>query len=336
MSLHLTQDLERNNDTADAISLLTPGIGGDELPGGNRISFNLNLLQQINKNKDKQTNTHPIGAATEPLTSEPIDTTSTGTTLTSTNTITNVHSLLTTVNSYLAVCNYCNGKQELQISAACTFATSLIVRCAACEKATHKLQQNIRRLEDKRHGYANNRANKRQLETIRGQIRRRKVKLTEIQDEVRQKVVKPLKINATLTCLSNGSTNSMMGDYEVNLRAILGAFMVGTGSSDIAKVVTTMGIGGGASFQRQFHRMGRFVHDRILRRCRTIISDSLRNEIKLTYDEILGEKMDEDELKELGKELNNGNLPTINSRIPVCPLAVSYDMGWNKRVGGRV
>ena len=82
--------------------------------------------------------------------------------------------------------------------------------------------------------------------------------------------------------------------------------------------------------------MGRFVHDRILRRCRTIISDSLRNEIKLTYDEILSETLDDDELKNLGTELIKGNLPTINSRIPLCPLAVSYDMGWNKRAGGRV
>ena len=58
--------------------------------------------------------------------------------------------------------------------------------------------------------------------------------------------------------------------------------------------------------------------------------------MKLTYEEILRETLDEDKLKKLGTDLTNGNLPTINSRIPVCPLAVSYDMGWNKRVGGRV
>ena len=65
-------------------------------------------------------------------------------------------------------------------------------------------------------------------------------------------MLKPLKIDATLTSLSRGSSKSFMVDYEINLRAILGAFMVGTGSSDVAKVITTMGIGGGASFERQF------------------------------------------------------------------------------------
>ena len=79
--------------------------------------------------------------------------------------------------------------------------------------------------------------------------------------------------------------------------------MVGTGSSDVAKVITTMGIGGGASFERQFYRMGRFVHERILRRCRTIIADSLRQEIKLTYDEILSNKLDDNELENLGNEI---------------------------------
>ena len=103
--------------------------------------------------------------------------------------------------------------------------------------------------------------------------------------------------------------------------------MVSTGSSDVAKVITTMRIGGGASFERQFYRMGCYVHERILRRYRTIIAESLREEIKLTYDEILSNKLDDNELENLGNETKNGNLPTINSIIAPCPLAVSYDMG---------
>ena len=44
----------------------------------------------------------------------------------------------------------------------------------------------------------------------------------------------------------------MMIDYEINLRAVLEAFMVGTESSDIGKAFTTMDIGGEASFKKSF------------------------------------------------------------------------------------
>ena len=39
----LTQDLERNNDITQVISLLTSDIGGDEFPSDSCISFNLCL-----------------------------------------------------------------------------------------------------------------------------------------------------------------------------------------------------------------------------------------------------------------------------------------------------
>ena len=71
-----------------------------------------------------------------------------------------------------------------------------------------------------------------------------------------------------------------MIDYEINLRTILGAFMVGTGLSDIGKVLIIMGIGGGASFERRYYRMGQYVHERILRRRRNIIKESLNEEIR--------------------------------------------------------
>ena len=90
--------------------------------------------------------------------------------------------------------------------------------------------------------------------------------------------MEPLKVEARLDRLVRSPSKSYMIDYEINLRAILRAFMVGTGSSGIAKVITTMAIGGGASFKRQFYRMGQYVHERILGRCRTIIADSLNEE----------------------------------------------------------
>ena len=137
----------------------------------------------------------------------------------------------------------------------------------------------------------------------------------------------PLEVEARLDRLVRSPSKSYMIDYVINLLGILGALMVGTGSLDIAKVITTMGIGSGASFERQFYRMCQYVHERILGRCRTIITDSLNEDILLTYDDLLKDKLDKNKIKTLKSNIRNGNLPSINSEIPACPLAVSYDMG---------
>ena len=68
----LTQDLERNDDTTKVISLLTSGIGGDELHGDSRISLNSSLSDTRNKNKARITrHTQTIPSLPRPTT-EPI------------------------------------------------------------------------------------------------------------------------------------------------------------------------------------------------------------------------------------------------------------------------
>ena len=40
---------------------------------------------------------------------------------------------------------------------------------------------------------------------------------------------------------------------EINVRCVLGAFMMGTGAGDVGKFMSMIGVGGGVAFERQFY-----------------------------------------------------------------------------------
>ena len=96
-------------------------------------------------------------------------------------------------------------------------------------------------------------------------------------------------------------------ELRLNLRAILGAFMIGTGGSDIGKLLTMMGVSDGSSFERSFNRSANFVHQKILKRCREIVESALREEINLTIEDLYEDKIDEEELSKKVEKLRMGN-----------------------------
>ena len=77
-----------------------------------------------------------------------------------------------------------------------------------------------------------------------------------------------------------------MHEWALNLKCILGGYMIGAGAGagagDTSKLISMMCISGGRSFDRQFYRSGKFVHQKRLRRCRKIVYDWLLDEISLT------------------------------------------------------
>ena len=112
--------------------------------------------------------------------------------------------------------------------------------------------------------------------------------------------------------------------------------MIGTGGSDVGKLMTMMGVTGGRSFKRSFYRSATFVQKKILKRCRVIVNTALREEINLTIEDLYEDNMNEEELSNIMEKITNGELETMNNQLQAIPLAVSYDMGWQKRAGGRV
>ena len=79
--------------------------------------------------------------------------------------------------------------------------------------------------------------------------------------------------------------------------------MIGTGGSDVGKLLTMMGVHGDASFERFFYRSANFVQQKILKRCRAIVDSSLREEINLTIEELYEDKLDEEELSKIVKDI---------------------------------
>ena len=53
-------------------------------------------------------------------------------------------------------------------------------------------------------------------------------------------------------------------------------------------------------------------------------------------EDLYEDRMNEEELSEMMTKITNGELKTIKQKLEDIPLAVSYDMGWQKRAGGRV
>ena len=84
------------------------------------------------------------------------------------------------------------------------------------------------------------------------------------------------------TILSNG----------LNLRAMLGAYMLDMGGIDIAKLIGFVSIPGGIGFETAFYRVQKEVNERIIERCKQIVQQALLTEIAVILRETVGEKLD--------------------------------------------
>ena len=123
---------------------------------------------------------------------------------------------------------------------------------------------------------------------------------------------------------------------EVNLRSLLGAFMIGTGAIDIARFMTMVGVGGGSAFERHFYSYQAEACGVILDRCHKIVRASMPEETVLIMREQLEGKIAENLLNQYEIFIKNDELNKLPNDLPNIKLSISYDMGWQKRSGGRV
>ena len=116
--------------------------------------------------------------------------------------------------------------------------------------------------------------------------------------------------------------------FGVNICAILGAFMIGTGGHDIGKLFTMVRIPGNSSFERGVSRHGHRVHGRIIKRCKSITDKSLCDEIRAT----VIESWDGTKPKHINNEtlrlVDEAKYDELQELIGTTPLSVSYDMEW--------
>ena len=102
---------------------------------------------------------------------------------------------------------------------------------------------------------------KRESDSLRSQIRRDKEKLTNTKREIE---INSIKTPTTKSSLESNERCSI--DYEINVRSILGAFMLGTAGTDVARLLTMIGIDGGPGFYKLFYRHQALVCSKFLSR----------------------------------------------------------------------
>jgi hypothetical protein len=69
--------------------------------------------------------------------------------------------------------------------------------------------------------------------------------------------------------------------------------------------------------------------------CKTVVAEGLKQEITATINEILKDKYTYNEITQYIHDFNEGNFKNLPEEILILGLAVSYDMGWQKRSTGR-
>uniref|UniRef100_A0A7S0C7E0 Mutator-like transposase domain-containing protein n=1 Tax=Proboscia inermis TaxID=420281 RepID=A0A7S0C7E0_9STRA len=174
--------------------------------------------------------------------------------------IINLMNLQSTVNQFLRSCPTCKGTLKLEEKHTVSFATTLEIMCKIC--------------------------------ILNGVLKKKEILRSE-------KIVLPTsnKKFSKRSRIQNAGRQGAL-ESEINIRAMMSAFYIGTGGFDIGNVTAFLGIPGGKSWERTYHRHS---------------SSMTKHIMKVAEDEMRGA----DEIKTIG-------------------IAVSYDMGWQKRSTGRV
>ena len=74
-------------------------------------------------------------------------------------------------------------------------------------------------------------------------------------------------------------------ENELNIRSILGAFMIGTEGTDVGRLMTMLGFGGGGSFDKMFFCNQSEVCRMMLVQPRKTLRTTLLHEVTITFRE---------------------------------------------------
>ena len=116
-------------------------------------------------------------------------------------------------------------------------------------------------------------------------------------------------------------------DHEINVRSILAAFIIGTGGTDVVRMMTMLGLGGGVAFDTMFFKYQKEVCGSILKRSREIVRKALLDEITITLHETMKGNLSDEQLSVCETLIKNNELNELHGNLPSIGLIVSYDMG---------
>ena len=272
-----------SNETSMVTEVPLPEcIGGDEPPGFSPSKFNLiyEEFKQITQSpppsppRDSLIPTSPTTTSqprtNPPATPEPPTTNTnhsppTPISETPQHVALPVGNTLKVLNSNLAKCKVCNyEKRAFRVSGTSGLCTNFEIYCEGCDLRKHKTYSQIKRLQEKYDAIQRtNQANIDEANRIRLRIYRKKQTLTKTKNEINSNVIESLNtFGFDKLPVKRGI------DHEINVRSILAAFMTGTGGTDVARMMTMIGFGGGAAFDSMFFKCQKEVCRAILKRSR--------------------------------------------------------------------
>ena len=109
-----------------------------------------------------------------------------------------------------------------------------------------------------------------------------------------------------------------------------------TGGFDIGNISAFLGIPGGKSWERTYHRHSPRMTKHIMKVAQDAMLGALHEEIEATMREKLdGKKYDDDKINKAVKALFAKDDTNIPDEVKKIGIAVSYDMGWQKRSTGK-
>ena len=206
--------------------------------------------------------------------------------------IVNWKALQETVNPVLDKCSVCKKRglklvEKSRISLASTFE----LECTTCKAKVEKLEQHIFYLQRQ---LANGKNRK-----LYVNLANQKAKLEKLKDLSSAKRVHPIpnkKLNR-----GNGNQSYTL-EYELNVRAMMSAFYIGTGGFDIGELIGMFGLPGGKGWERQFGRHSPFLNGLVIDLAEKMMKESLILETNATIEEELREqKFSDDEIKKAMK-----------------------------------
>jgi len=245
--------------------------------------------------------------------------------------------LKTTIEKNLGNCKACKspGLRLVQKNKV-ALCTEIAIICDRCDTQEKKLYQEIK------YGL-------RLLQTMRKKsLKERKLykqKHNEISHKQRKlKIIKDLHaLNHTVDSKMNPKFNAeKIGgqhrtlDFDLNIRAMLSAFYLGTGGYDIGGMASFFGIPGGRGFERTFHTHSSTIHRVILDECTKILDEAMNEEIVATIHNKLKGSYSDADIKKYSNDFIQRKFDNLPDELKSVGIEVSYDMGWNKRSTGRV
>ena len=85
-------------------------------------------------------------------------------------------------------------------------------------------------------------------------------------------------------------SNYRLEDFELNLRAVMASFYIGSGCEDVASVISFLGLPGGKSLARGMSNKAEVINDNLIAVCKEAVAEGLKMEIAATICEKLDGK----------------------------------------------